>query len=132
MKAPHYGLTKHLPAVDYEKAVARVTEALADEGFGILTQIDVKQTLKKKLDADFRRYLILGACNPPFAHQALQAEPFIGLLLPCNVVVMEDDEGGSIVSIGDPKVILGVLDTENLSGLAGEIATRLGRVLDKL
>ncbi|RMG43554.1 MAG: DUF302 domain-containing protein, partial [Methanobacteriota archaeon] len=86
----------------FEKAIERVTEILQEEGFGVLTEIDVKETLKKKLDVGFRKYRILGACNPPFAHQALLAEPQIGLMLPCNVVVQETDEGMVEVSAIDP------------------------------
>jgi uncharacterized protein (DUF302 family) len=115
----------------YEQAVERVTAALKDEGFGILTEIDVKATLKKKLDADFRKYIILGACNPPLAHQALNTELEIGLLLPCNVVVYEED-GGSMVSIVDPISMLGVVESPGLDPVAGEAWTRLGRVVDAL
>ena len=93
-----YALVKELPGMEYDDAVARATESLTDEGFGVLTEIDVKATLKKKLDVDFKRYIILGACNPQLAHQAMSGEPFIGVLLPCNVVVMEREGGGSIVA----------------------------------
>jgi uncharacterized protein (DUF302 family) len=115
----------------YEQAVERVTAALKVEGFGILTEIDVKATLKKKLDADFRKYVILGACNPSLAHQALNTELEIGLLLPCNVVVYEED-GGSVVSIVDPISMLGVVESPGLDPVAGEARTRLGRVVDAL
>jgi len=84
---PSYGITRELPDTDFDTAVQRATAALKEEGFGVLTEIDVRATLKKKLDVDFPPYLILGTCNPPFAHQALMAEPGIGLLLPCNVIV---------------------------------------------
>jgi len=94
MQHTPYAMTEELP-YPYEEAVARVRVALADEGFGVLTEIDVKQTLKKKLDVDFQRYVILGACSPQLAHQALQAEPDIGALLPCNVVVHERAEGST-------------------------------------
>ena len=95
-----------------DEAVAAVTEGLATEGFGVLTEIDVKATLKKKIDVDFRRYVILGACNPPLAHQALGAEPLLGLLLPCNLVVMEREEGGSIVAALKPTAAFELVDKE--------------------
>ena len=107
----------------YEEAVERVTAALKEEGFGVLTQIDVKATLKKKLDADFRKYVILGACNPPLAHKALTTELEIGLLLPCNVIVYEEEEG-SKVSIVDPLSMLGVVENPDLSPVAEEARTR--------
>jgi uncharacterized protein (DUF302 family) len=92
----------------YEKTVELVTEALKNEGFGVLTEINVKTTLKKKLDQDFRPYVILGACNPPLAHRALLAAPEVGMMLPCNVTVEASDEGGSIVHILDPKFMMGI------------------------
>ena len=115
----------------YEQAVAQVTAALKDEGFGVLTEIDVKATLKKKLGADFRKYVILGACNPPLANQALNAELEIGLLLPCNVIVYEED-GGSVVSIVDPISMLGVVENPALNPVANEARTRLQRVIEAL
>ncbi|RME56970.1 MAG: DUF302 domain-containing protein, partial [Caldilineae bacterium] len=117
--------------VPYEEAVEKVTAALKEEGFGVLTEIDVKATLKKKLDVDFRRYVILGACNPPLAHKALSTKLDIGLLLPCNVIVYEED-GGSVVSIVDPIAMLGVAEAEGLEDVAAEAARRLGRVRDAL
>jgi uncharacterized protein (DUF302 family) len=111
----------------YEAAVEKVTAALKDEGFGVLTEIDVKATLKKKLDVDFKRYVILGACNPPLAYQALQNEPDIGLLLPCNVIVYETD-AGSQVSIIDPLSMLGFVENPALDPVAGEARERLERV----
>lgn len=116
----------------YETAIELVTGALKEEGFGILTQIDVKATLKKKLDADFRRYIILGACNPNLAHQALQTELEIGLLLPCNVIVYETEEGQSVVSIIDPLAMLSVAEGDNLQPIANEAKTRLSRVIESL
>ena len=115
----------------YEQAVERVTAALMEQGFGVLTEIDVKATLKKKLDADFRRYVILGACNPPLAHRALQAETEIGLLLPCNVIVYEAD-GGSVVSIVDPLSMLGVVENPALEPVADEARSRLRKVANAL
>ncbi len=108
----------------YETAIDQVTLALKAEGFGVLTEIDVKATLKQKLDVDFKRYAILGACNPPLAHQALLAEPDIGLLLPCNVIVYELD-GGSVVSIVDPLSMLGMVNNPALDPVAEEARARL-------
>ena len=127
-----YALVKELPELEYDDAVARATEMLADEGFGVLTEIDVKATLKKKLDVDFRRYVILGACNPQLAHQAMTGEPFIGVLLPCNVVVMEREGGGSIVSALKPSAAFSLVDNPDVSPIADEVEDRLRRVLDKL
>lgn len=128
--ATEYAYRTELP-VPYEEAIERVTAALKEEGFGVLTEVDVKATLKKKLDADFRRYVILGACNPPLAHQALQADLEIGLLLPCNVIVYEKDEG-SVISIVDPISMLGVVQNPALDPVASEAKARLRRVLDAL
>lgn len=125
-----YGLRTRLD-LPYEQAIEKVTAALKEEGFGILTEIDVKATLKKKLDADFRRYIILGACNPSLAYQALSNELEIGLLLPCNVIVYEDD-GGSVVAIADPIAMLGVVGNPGLDPIAQEARTRLERVLQAL
>jgi uncharacterized protein (DUF302 family) len=115
----------------YEEAMERVTVALKAEGFGVLTEIDVKATMKKKLDAEFRKYAILGACNPPLAHRALSTELEIGLLLPCNVIVYEED-GGSVVSIVDPISMLGVVDSPALKPVADEARARLERVAKAL
>lgn len=117
--------------VPYEQAVEQVTAALKEQGFGVLTEIDVKATLKQKLNADFRRYVILGACNPPLAHRALSAELEIGLLLPCNVVVYEED-GGSVVSIVDPLSMMGVAVNPDLEPIADEARARLERVMAAL
>jgi len=127
-----YGMRTHLNA-PYETAVERVTAALKTEGFGVLTTIDVRATLKQKLDVDFRRYVILGACNPPLAHRALSTELEIGLLLPCNVIVYEDEDGaGSVVSIVDPHAMLGTGINPALAPVADEAAARLRRVLAAL
>ena len=127
-----YGLVKELPDLDYDDAVSRTTEALKEEGFGILTTIDVKKTLKEKIDVDFRRYVILGACNPPLAHKSLSGEPLIGLLLPCNFVVMERDEGGSVVAALKPTEVFQLVDNEAVQPLATEVEERLVRVLESL
>jgi uncharacterized protein (DUF302 family) len=127
-----YALVKELPDLEYDDAVAKATELLADEGFGVLTEIDVKATLKKKIDVDFRRYVILGACNPQLAHRAMSGEPFIGVLLPCNVVVMEREGGGTIVSALKPSAAFSLVDNPDVAPIADEVEDRLRRVLDKL
>ena len=127
-----YALVKELPDLEYDDAVAKATELLADEGFGVLTEIDVKATLKKKIDVDFRRYVILGACNPQLAYQAITGEPFIGVLLPCNVVVMEREGGGSIVSAFKPTAGFSLVDNPDVAPIAEQVEDRLRRVLDKL
>lgn len=126
-----YALEKRLD-LPYEEAVAQVTAALKVEGFGVLTEIDVQQTLKKKLDVDFRRYVILGACNPALAHRAFEAELLIGTLLPCNVVVFEDEAGGSVVSAVNPLAMMDVAENEALRPVGEEAAQRLERALAKL
>ncbi len=118
-------------SMSYEQAVSRVKELLQSEGFGVLTEIDVKKTMKEKLNAEFRKYVILGACNPTLAHRALGVELEIGLLLPCNVIVYEDD-GGAVVSIMDPIAALGVVGNERLEPIAAEARERLERVIRKL
>ena len=115
--------------IPFEEAIDRVTEELKAEGFGILTEIDVKATLKKKLGVDFQKYRILGACNPPFAHRALLADDKIGTMLPCNVIVYEDEPGkSSVVSIVDPIAMLGVVTNPALNVVADEARARLQRV----
>lgn len=126
-----YGFSKTV-GCSFEKAVETVTEELKKEGFGVLTTIDVTETLKKKLDVDFRKYVILGACNPPFAHKALSAEINIGLLMPCNVVVYENDQKESVVALFDPMVMTRVVDTPGIAGLAEELKGRLERVFGRL
>ncbi len=120
-------------ALPYEQAVQRVTEALRTEGFGVLTEIDVKATLKKKLDAEFRPYVILGACNPPLAHRALSSELKLGLLLPCNVIVYAGDEPSrSAVAVLDPVVQLGVTGRKDLEPLASQVQGLLKQVLERV
>ena len=127
-----YGMRVHLDA-PFEHAVERVTAALKAEGFGVLTQIDVQATLKQKLDVGFRRYVILGACNPTLAHRALSTELEIGLMLPCNVIVYEDESGsGSVVSIIDPVVMLSVGINPDLAAVGQAAAVRLRRVQNAL
>ena len=125
-------MSRELPRTEYQEAVELVTGLLAEEGFGVLTEIDVRATLKKKLDVDFRPYVILGACNPPLAHRALSAEPDLGVLLPCNVVVSERDGGGSVVSAMDPVAAFGLIDNPDVQPVAAEVRERMVRVLDRL
>jgi uncharacterized protein (DUF302 family) len=127
-----YGFERHLPHASFDDALEKVTAALKQEGFGVLTQIDVKDTLKKKLDVDFRRYVILGACNPPLAHKSLSAEPQIGLLLPCNVVVQEATGGGVIVSIADPRAMFSLVNNPRLTPVVEDADQRLRRVMASL
>jgi len=127
-----YALVKELPELEYDDAVTKATELLANEGFGVLTEIDVKATLKKKINVDFRRYVILGACNPQLAYQAMTGEPFIGVLLPCNVVVMEREGGGSIVSAFKPTAGFSLVDNPDVSPIAEQVEDSLRRVLDRL
>jgi len=115
-----------------EEAVDKVTAALATEGFGILTEIDVQAAMKKKLDLDTRPYRILGACNPALAHQAIEAEPDIGLLLPCNVVVREEANGSVTVAIMDPEAVLGIVGRDDIQPLAQEVKARLLRVHEQM
>lgn len=126
-----YGFSVNLNE-NFETAIDRVTAALKDEGFGILTEIDVKATLKAKIDVDRLPYTILGACNPSLAHQALEADPDIGLLLPCNVVVRQEEDGSITVAFMDPAAVLGLVDKPGVEALAGEVRAKLERVRDAL
>lgn len=116
----------------YDEALAAVTEALKGEGFGVLTEIDVKETLKKKIDVDFPKYKILGACNPPLAHKALSTENQIGVLLPCNVVVQEHSDGRVEVSAMDPVGAMAMVGNKELDAIAADVRERMERVLAKL
>lgn len=116
--------------LSFEEAIARVTEELKKEGFGVLTEIDVQATLKKKLDVDMRPYRILGACNPPFAHQALQTDSHIGLLLPCNVIVQDAGDGKTEVAAIDPVVSMSRVENQALEPLAQEVRAKLQRVIE--
>jgi uncharacterized protein (DUF302 family) len=126
-----FGFGKHVD-LGFEDAIEKVTEELGKEGFGVLTEIDVQATLKKKLGEDMPPYRILGACNPPLAHQAVTAVPEIGLLLPCNVLVREDDEGKVHVSFMDPGSVLGLVDNPGVVPLAEQVKEKLERVMAAL
>lgn len=126
-----FGIRKVLRG-SYDEALARVPEVLKSEGFGVLTEIDVQSTLKQKLGVDFRRYKILGACNPPLAHQALQAELEIGLMLPCNVIVYEGEDQKAIVVAMDPTTTMSAAGNPKLEDLAQTVKQKLTAALDKL
>ena len=125
-----YGYKRQV-SILYEEAVSKTREELQKEGFGVLTEIDVKATLKKKLDVDYDNYIILGACNPPFAYQALQAEKDIGLLLPCNIIVY-DTEGKTFVSAMLPTVAMSMVENEKLRDIALQVEGKLKKVVDSI
>jgi len=126
-----YGLRATLN-ISYEETIEKTKAALQEEGFGVLTEIDVKETLKKRLDVDFRRYLIWGACNPPLAHQALQNELELGLFLPCNVIIYETDDEQVAVAIMAPLMMVELVENKALEAVAQEANARLTRVIEKL
>ncbi|MGA1848724.1 MAG: DUF302 domain-containing protein [Thermoplasmatota archaeon] len=126
-----YHFTKELDA-DFDEAIEKVTLELKKEGFGVLTDIDVKATLKKKIDVDFRKYRILGACNPPFAYKAMSEEPNIGLMLPCNVVVQELEEGKVRVSAIDPVASMMAVKNDRLGEVALQVQEKIKKVIDSL
>ena len=126
----NYGYKKQVNT-SYEETITRTKEELQKEGFGVLTEIDVKTTLKKKLDVDFDNYMILGACNPPFAYQALQTEKDVGLLLPCNVIIYEDD-GKTYVSAIVPTVAMNMVENPGLESIAIEVESKLKKVIDHI
>lgn len=131
MEQTNYGFTKTVKLA-YEEAIDKVTEELKKEGFGVLTEIDVKATLKKKLNVDFRPYKILGACNPPFAYKALQIEEQIGLMLPCNVIVYVNDKGETVVATINPIVSMQTVRNDNLGEIAETIQNKLKNVIYNL
>ena len=126
-----FGIRKTLD-LGFDEALVRVPDALKAEGFGVLTEIDVQATLKKKLDADFRRYRILGACNPPFAYRALQHSLDVGMLMPCNVIVYETDDRKTVVSAVDPMQTMAAQGDETIRPIAAEVRQKLQRVIDSL
>ena len=122
---------KRIVEYSFEEALRKLREELPKEGFGVLTEIDVKATLKKKLDVDFGKYIILGTCNPPFAYQAMQAEKDIGLLLPCNIIVYED-AGQTFISAIVPTVAMNMVENDKLGGIAVEVEAKLKKVIDSV
>jgi uncharacterized protein (DUF302 family) len=119
-------------AISFDEAIIKVTEELKKEGFGIITEIDVKETLKKKLNVDFKKYRILGACNPSFAYQALEAEDKIGTMLPCNVIVQEISEGKTEVAAIDPIASMQAIENPKLRNVAEQVQSKLKKVIDDL
>jgi len=128
----NYYFSKSLVNITFDEAIEKVTESLKEQGFGILTEIDIKATLKKKLDVDFYNYKILGACNPPFAYKALLAEDKIGAMLPCNVIVQEKEAGKVEVSAVDPAASMQAIENDELIDIANEIRARLQKVIKAL
>ena len=128
---PAYGYTAHLDGVPFDEARTRVTDALKAQGFGVLTEIDVKATMKAKLDKDFRRYVILGACNPGLAHRALETELAVGLLLPCNVCLWEEDRG-TVVSIAKPAAMFEIVKSAALQPIVDEVDQRLSLAIAQI
>lgn len=126
-----YYINKEVKDLSFEQAIHKVTEALKDEGFGVLTEIDVSETLKKKLDVNFKPYRILGACNPPYAHQALKSEDFIGLMLPCNVIVKQESDHIDVAAV-DPLASMQAVANEGLEMIALEIRNKLETVIESL
>jgi len=130
-KVKRYAFSTVLDA-SYEDAISRVRDALKKEGFGVLTEIDVKGTLKKKLDKEFRKYVILGACNPPYAYRSLEADLDVGLLLPCNVIVYETDDKKAYVAAINPISALEVIQSQELRDIAEEVSEKLKRVIERV
>jgi len=129
--AMSYYLTKTV-SIPFEEALVKVTEELKKEGFGIITEIDVRETLKKKLNVEFRKYRILGACNPNFAYQALKEEERIGLLLPCNVIIQEKETGQTEVSAINPMETMKTVQNPKLVAIAGQVQARLKKVIERI
>ncbi|MEN3001854.1 MAG: DUF302 domain-containing protein [Armatimonadota bacterium] len=130
MEQRRYGFGQRV-ALEYAQAVERIRQALQQEGFGVITEIDVRQVMREKRGVEFRPYVILGACNPQFAHQALEAELDLGLLLPCNVVVYAADEGGSVIEVMDPELLVRVVGNPALEPIAKEVKQRLQRAIER-
>ena len=131
MEQTNYGFSK-VVNLGYEEAIEKVTEELKKEGFGVLTEIDVKETLKKKLDVEFKPYKILGACNPPFAYKSLQAEEQIGLMLPCNVIVYVNDSSETVVAAINPIASMQAVKNDKLGEVAEVIQSKLKKVISSL
>ncbi|OGU81924.1 MAG: hypothetical protein A2W11_01265 [Ignavibacteria bacterium RBG_16_35_7] len=131
MEQTNYGFSK-VVNLGYDEAIEKVTDELKTEGFGVLTEIDVKETLKKKLNVDFKPYKILGACNPPFAYKALQSEEQIGLMLPCNVIIYVNNNGETVVAAIDPSASMQAIDNQDLVEIADQIKNKLKSVIERM
>lgn len=127
-----YTFNKTINDITFENAVLRTTDELKKEGFGVITEINVKETFKKKLDVNFRNYIILGACNPGFAYKAIHAESRIGAFLPCNVIVQENENGEIEISVVDPNASMSSVENENLAEIASEVRGKLMKVIDQI
>jgi uncharacterized protein (DUF302 family) len=127
-----YGYTVNLGALPFDQAEQKLVAALKEEGFGVLTEIDVQEKFKEKLSIDFRRYKILGACNPKLAHQALTAELPMGLMMPCTVTIYEEDSGEITVAIAKPQAIFAAVENENVAPMAAHLEEAVGRILEKV
>jgi len=132
MESFEYGYERILETLDFEQAIEKVTRSLKEEGFGVITEIDVAATLKEKIGVDFRPYRILGACNPKLAHGAIEMDPRIGLLLPCNVVVQQTDEGRVSVSVGSPVAMFAVVGDTDLTHLAAHVEEKVRKALSNM
>lgn len=130
LRNPTYAITRHVEGGSFDAVLAATRAALSGEGFGVLTEIDVRATLRNKLEVEIAPYVILGACNPPLAHRALVAEPGVGVLLPCNVVVMAEDDGRIAVSAIDPRAMFAVVENAELAPIVDDVRARLARVVD--
>lgn len=127
-----YTFNKTIKGITFDDAVSKTTDELKKEGFGIITEINVKDTFKNKLDVNFRNYKILGACNPGFAFKAIEAESRIGAFLPCNVIVQENENGDMEISVVDPEASMSSVNNENLAGIAAEVRGKLKKVIDQI
>ncbi len=131
MKETNFGFGKEV-TTGFKETLEKIPEVLKEEGFGVLTEIDVQETLKKKLDVNFRKYKILGACNPPFAHKALESNPLTGMLLPCNIIVFENGEGNTEVWAMDPIAVMGLINNPDVKTIAAEVRKKIENVLESL
>ena len=129
---PDFGFTKTLSGLSFDVAVQRVTEVLKTQGFGVITEIDMKENFKKKIDVDFRNYKILGVCQPKLSHKVLESDPFMGLLMPCNAVVFDGDEGEPVVSISKPEAMFSIAGHQGMEDVLSDVTGKIQRVIEAL